>query len=164
SRSGSGFWSGSGGGAGCGRDGVVPFAVERGAADDPFAQVPHPVVADLDPGGVDGVVADGAAFEAVAGDGGGDPGDGVVGAHQGTGLPGAGDVAEQPVLDPVPLAGAGREVADRYPQPRLRREDGELVLPRVVPAVVAAAGVAGHQDPGRARVAGLPLGQPPAAD
>lgn len=108
--------SGSGAGAGPREEGVVPLAVEGGALDDAVLQVLHPAGGDLDAPGVVAVVADGGAFQSLAGHGGGDPGDGVVGGHQGPGPPGAGDVAEQAVLDLVPLAGAGRQVANRNGQ------------------------------------------------
>lgn len=49
--------------------------------------------------GVVALVADGAAFQALGGDGGGDPGDGVLDGHQRPSPPGPGDVAEQAVLD-----------------------------------------------------------------
>jgi hypothetical protein len=98
-------------GPGSRRDRVVPLAVEGIPADDAVFQVPDALAADLHPVGVVAVVEDGGALQALSGDGGGDAGDGVLPGRQGPGAPGAGDVAEQPVLYLVPLAGAGREVS-----------------------------------------------------
>ncbi len=153
-----------GGGPGPGEEGVVPLAVELAAFDDAVLEVLHAGVADLDLAGVPGIVADGVAFQALGGDGGGDPGDGVVDGHQGPRGPGSRDVAEQAVLDLVPLAGAGREVADLDDQAGLLCQDGELVFPQPVPPVVGAAGVAGDQQPRGVRVAELPFFLPPQAD
>src|ERR1700738_2729214 len=146
---------------GGGPDRGVPLAVERVAVQDAVLEVPHPLDADLEPVGGVRVVEDGGALQALVGGGRGDPGDGVLGGHQGPAAPGSGDVAEQPVLDLVPLRRPGREVADRDLQARLRREERELVLPRVVPAVIGAAGVAGEQQPPRPAIAGGALGPPP---
>ena len=98
---------------------------------------------------------------------GGDGADGVdddVVAGQRAAPPGQADLAEQPVLDLVPLAGAGREVADGDLQPGLLRQDGEPGLPGPVPVAVGTAGVAGDQQPGGAGVGVLPGQVPPAAD
>jgi hypothetical protein len=115
--------------------------------------VPHPRIADLPALGISGVIQDGGALQALAGDGRGDAGHGVFGRHQGAGVPGAGDVAEQPVLDLVPLGRAGREVTHRDRQPGFRRQDGQLMLPQPAGTAVRAAGVAGDQQLSRARVA-----------
>ena len=95
------------GGSGSGQDGVVPLAADGAAVQDAVLEVPHPRVADLPALGISGVIQDGGALQALAGDGRGDAGHGVFGRHQGAGVPGAGDVAEQPVLDLVPLGRAG---------------------------------------------------------
>ena len=75
-----------------------------------------------------------------------------------------GDVAEQPVLDLVPLRRAGREVADRDHQPGLRREGGQLAFPHPVAVAVGSARIRGDQQAGRARVVVPATGPPPAAD
>src|SRR6185437_526738 len=93
--------------AGLGEDGVVPLAVEGTAVDDAVLEVPHPLVADLDAVGVVAVVEDGGDLQAPGGGGGLDAGQGVLHGQQRGGAPGAGDVAEQPVLDLVPLGGPG---------------------------------------------------------
>jgi hypothetical protein len=69
--------------------------------------------------------------------------------------PVARDVAEQPVLDLVPLGGAWREMAHRHLKARLGREPRQLGLPGPDPVAVAATGIGGHQQP-----LGLGIGDP----
>src|SRR5205823_11058078 len=57
------------------------------------------------------------------------------------------DEAEHAVFDPVPLAGAGRIVADRDAQTGLCGETGELDFPGSDPVAVGAASVGGDQQP-----------------
>jgi hypothetical protein len=58
----------------------------------------------------------------------------------------AGDEAEQPVFDRVPLAGARRQVAQMQGQAGVDCELLQLPLPRLHPRFVAAAAVGGdHQ-------------------
>ena len=144
-----------------GAERVVPLTVRAVTGDDAVFQVLHPLIADLDPAGVVALIEDGGDLQALVGGGGGDAGHGILPRHQRPGAPGAGDVAEQPVLDLVPLARPGREVAHRDLQPGLFGQDGELVFPEPAPVAVGAAGVAGGQQPPRARVAGAALGPPP---
>jgi hypothetical protein len=73
--------------------------VEGAAVQDAVFEVFHPMIADFHPVGVFRVVEDGGALQALGGDGGGDPGHGVLPGHQGPGVPGPGDMAEQPVLE-----------------------------------------------------------------
>ena len=54
-------------------------------------------------------------------------------------------VAEEPVLDLVPLAGAGRQVADRDGQAGLGGQGGEFGLPQAQPGAVRPATVGGDQ-------------------
>ena len=70
-------------------------------------------------------------------------------AGQGLAAPVRRDVGEQPVLDLVPLAGAGREVADGDRQPGLGGERGQLDLPQPGAVAVGAAAVGGDQQPSR---------------
>ncbi len=77
--------------------------------------------------------------------------------------PVAGDLREKPVLDFVPLGGAGRIVAAGDLQPGLGRQPGELHLPCAGPGRIRAAGVGADQQPAGFRVAGGPVGPPPAA-
>src|ERR1019366_5612195 len=130
-----------------GQDRVVPFAARVLPVQDALFEVVHPLVADLRPFGVLVPVEDGGDLQALVGGGRGDAGHGVLGRHKGAGAPGAGDVAEQPVLDLVPLRRAGREVAHVDLQARLLGEDGELVFPEPARIAVRAAGVAGDQQP-----------------
>ena len=74
----------------------------------------------------------------------------------------AGDLREQPVLDLVPLGGAGRVVAHGDLQPGLRGQPGELHLPGAGPGSVRAAGV-GAVSSRRAPGAGGAVAAPPAA-
>src|SRR5215831_19252319 len=104
--------------------------------------VVHLLVAD------DGALGVGAAVE-DGGDGqpggGGDRGDGVdddVVAGQRAAAPGQGDLGEQPVLDLVPLGGAGREVQHGDLQPGSGRQRGEPGLPGPVLPAVGPPGVA----------------------
>ena len=69
-------------------------------------------VADLDLLGVVVFVELGVDLQACAGGRCGDRVDHDLVAGQRASAPGLGDVAEQPMLDLVPLRGAGREVAD----------------------------------------------------
>ena len=140
-------------GAGAGQDGVVPLAVDAWRSRTRSSR--YFICSSLTsvPAGVGAVVEDGGDLQARRGGGRGDAGHGVFGGHQGPGPPGAGDVAEQPVLDLVPLGGAGREVAHRDLQAGLGGQRGQLVFPQPAPVAVGAAGVAGDQQPPRARVA-----------
>src|SRR3712207_4037316 len=71
---------------------------------------------------------------------------------------------EQPVLDLVPFAGAGREVADAERQARLVGQPLQLPLPQPQPRAVAPPAVGGDQQPPRLRVARPPRPVPPAPD
>ena len=99
-----------------------------------------------------------------AGAGGGDGVDDYFVAGQRPPAPVHRDVGEQPVLDLVPLARPGREVADRDGQPGLGGEVRELGLPHPVAVAVGPAGVGGDQQPGRGRVVAAAAGLPPPAD
>src|SRR5450756_1483303 len=88
-----------------GLEGVVPVAVEVVAGD---GQGCHLGVADLDSGGVGGVVELGVDLQPGAGGGGGtDEVDDDFVAGQRAPTPVHRDVAEESVLDSVPPAGAG---------------------------------------------------------
>src|SRR4051794_21833100 len=90
-------------------DGVVPFAVEVVWCEGDGGEFG---VADLDAGRVPVRVVAGLDGEPGAGGGGGDEFDDGAQAGEGSSAPVHGDEAEHAVLDPVPLAGAGRVVAD----------------------------------------------------
>ena len=150
--------------AGGRQDGVVPVAVEAVPGEDPVFQVFHLRVGHLGPGGVAAGVQDGGDGQPGAGGGRGDGVHHDLVAGQRAAPPGAGDVAEQPVLDLVPLACSGREVAAGDLQPGLLREPRQLCFPGPGAVAVRAARVAGDQQPRRMRVAVLADGIPPAAD
>src|SRR3712207_8625800 len=59
------------------------------------------------------------------------------------------DEGEQPVLDLVPFAGAGREVADAERQARLVGQPLQLPRPQPQPRAVAPPAVGGDQQPPR---------------
>src|SRR3954468_292708 len=90
-------------------DGVVPVAVEVVWCEGDGGEFG---VADLDAGRVPVRVVAGLDGEPGAGGCVGDEFDDGAQAGEGSSAPVHGDVAEHAVLDPVPLAGAGRVVAD----------------------------------------------------
>src|SRR6266704_3328267 len=87
--------------------------------------------------------------------------DGLVAGQRPT-APVAGDLGEQPVLDLVPLGGAGRVVAAGDLQPGLGGQSGQFHLPGAGAGGVGPAGVGADQQPPRVRVAGRAGGAPPA--
>src|SRR4051812_12934859 len=95
-------------------------------------------VGHLDAGGVRAGVEGRADREAGAGGGAPDELDDDFATDEWSSAPVFGDVAEHPVFDLVPLAGAGREVADADPQAGLVSESLELGLPPAGPAAGAA--------------------------
>src|SRR6266581_6221765 len=105
------------------------------------------LVADLDTGGAGVAVQHGGDGQPGPGGDRGDGGQDDVVAGQRAAAPGEGDLGEQPVLDLVPLGGAGREVAAGDLQARLGRELREPGLPGPVAPAVVPAGVAGNQQP-----------------
>ena len=103
--------------------------------------------------------------EAGVGRGGGDQLDDDLVADQRLAAPVLGDEGEQAVLDLVPFAGAGREVADGHGQAGLVGEALQLELPQPDARAVAAAAIGGDQQPARRRdSARCPMSLPPAAD
>ena len=90
-------------------DRVVPFAVEVMAEDVDGGEI---IVGDFDAGGVGFGIEFASDFEAGLGFGGRDQldDDGVT--DERLAAPVAGDEGEQAVLDAVPFAGAGRQVAN----------------------------------------------------
>jgi hypothetical protein len=92
-----------------GVEGVVPVAVEAVPGNGQSGDL---VVGDLDAGGVGVGVEFGVDGQAGLGGGRRDAFDDDFMAGQGPAAPVHGDVGEQPVLDPVPLRCAGRQVAD----------------------------------------------------
>src|SRR5674476_863742 len=108
-------------------------------------------------------VQDGAHAQLGRGAGVGDQVDDDLVAGQRPPSPVQGDLGEQPVLDLVPLAGAGRKVGDGDRQCGVGGEGGEFDLPGPDPGSVGATTVGADQQPAGARVAGASDGFPPGA-
>jgi hypothetical protein len=142
-------------------DGVVPLGMERVAVKVDGLDL---VVGDADLVGVAAIVEAGVDLKTGAGRGRGDQVDDRLQAVQRLAAPVDRDVAEQPMLDAVPLAGGGREVADTDLQAGLVGELLQLDLPQANPVAVAAAAVGGDLQPRRAGIALVSEVLPPAAD
>src|SRR6516164_6427057 len=102
--------------------------------------------------------------EAGFGGGGRDQLDNHAITDEGLGAPILADEGEQPVLDFVPLAGAGRQVADRDVETELVGQLLQFVFPQANPRAVAAAAVGGDQQSSGDGVARPPDLAPPLAD
>ena len=87
----------------------------------------------------------GVDVEAGAGAGGGDQADDDLVADERFAAPVLADEREEAMLDLVPLAGAGREVADGDRQPALVGEPLQLGLPQTGAVAVRAAAVGGDR-------------------
>src|ERR1700684_322354 len=74
------------------------------------------------------------------------------------------DMTKEPVFDLVPLAGAGRKVADLDLQPRLVTQFLEGNLPKAIAPAMAAATVRRDQQPFRLPMAATPQPLPPTAN
>ena len=74
------------------------------------------------------------------------------------------DEGEQPVLDPVPFAGTGWQMADGDRYPEFVGQDLQFPLPQAQTHAVAAAAIGGNQQPRRDRIAGSAELIPPASD
>src|SRR6476620_1778369 len=68
------------------------------------------------------------------------------------------------MLDPVPLAGAGRQMADGDAQAEFIRQRLQFALPQAYPSAVTAAAIGGDQQATGLRIAGATHAVPPAAD
>jgi hypothetical protein len=75
-----------------------------------------------------------------------------------------GDVGEQPMLDPVLLAGPGRQMRHGHGQACLVGEALQFALPQPDPRAVASATIGGDDQPLGLGVAGLAKPVPPAPD
>src|SRR5712672_878527 len=103
-------------------------------------------------------------LQASLGCGCGDELDDDLVADQGASLPVLADEGEEPVLDLVPLAGAGREMADGDVEPDLVGQLLELPLPQTHARPIAAAAIGGNLKPLGPRIAGAAELAPPAAN
>src|SRR5882762_2986295 len=83
---------------------------------------------------------------------------------QRTGRPVLADEGEEAVLDLVPLAGAGRQVADRNVEVELVGQFLQLAFPQPDPRAVAAPAIGGDQQSGCLGIASPTDGKPPLAD
>ena len=92
--------------------------------------------------------------EACVGRGGGDQLDDDLMADERLAAPVLGDEGEQSMLDPVPFAGAGRQVGDRHGEAGLVGEALQLALPQTNAGAVAAAAVGRDQQTIRVRDSG----------
>jgi hypothetical protein len=141
-----------------GRCSSIPHASRGGAA------APRPVlVGDLDAQRVAAPIQPRLDPQARAGPGRPDQLDDHLMGDQRPPPPVGRDVAEQPVLDLVPLGGAGREVAHRHRKARLGREPRQLGLPQPDPIPVGPTRVRADQRPLSLGVHCLALLLPPAA-
>src|SRR5689334_12844222 len=109
-----------------GRDGVIPFTVEFIVRD---VDRVHLLVGHLDAFRVQVGVDLAADLQAGVGRRGADELDDDLMADQWFATPVHGDEGEQAVLNPVPLAGAGRQVGHRYVQASLIGEALQFALP-----------------------------------
>src|SRR5437588_42954 len=80
------------------------------------------------------------------------------------GTPVLADETEEAVLDFVPLAGAGRQVADHDVDAELVGQLLQFAFPQPHPRAVAAAAIGGDQQPGGVGVTRPPEVEPPLAD
>src|SRR6202163_1897981 len=143
------------------RDSVVPLAVEFGAFD---IDCGHLGVRDDNAAGVLASVEFAAHGEAGFGGGGRDQFDDDPVADERLGAPVLADEGEEPVFDFVPLAGAGRQVADHNVEAEFVSQLLKFAFPQPHPRAVAAASVGGDQQPGRVGIAYPTDGLPPLAD
>src|SRR6266446_7468951 len=100
----------------------------------------------------------------VLGGGGRDQLDDDAIADERLGAPVLADEGEEPMFDFVPLAGAGRQVADHDVEAELVGQLLEFALPQPHPRAVAAASVGGDQQSGGVGIACPTDGLPPLAD
>jgi len=105
-------------------------------------------IGDLDASRIAARVPHGANGESAAGGGRCDEINDDVMTDEGPPSPVHRDMAEEPVLNAIPLRRAGREVTDRDRQARPFRQGAELSLPQPGAVAVGAPGVGGDQQPG----------------
>src|SRR5260370_21320347 len=143
------------------RDGVVRVGVERGLFD---VDGGHVCVRYDNAAWVLAGVEFTAHREAGFGGSGRDQLDDHAIADEWLGAPVLADEGEEAVLDFVPLAGAGRQVADHDVEAELVGQLLQFAFPQPHPRTVAAAAVGGDQPAGCPWVARMTDGLPPLAD
>src|ERR1700739_748065 len=143
------------------RNRIVPVAMERVAGQ---VDGSHLEIGNLDAFGIFLFVELGAHLEAAICCRRGDQLDDRAIAAQWFSPPVDGDEREETMLDLVPLAGAGRQVANRDRQLELVRQFLKLDLPQAQTIAVAAAAVGGDHQALACRMTLLPHRPPPSAD
>src|SRR4030095_15930719 len=123
---------------------VVPVAVELVVL---YSEGGKFLIGDLDALRVAAGVEFGMYGESLAGGGGADQVDRDFVAGQRLTSPVRRDLAEQAMLDLVPRAGPGREMADSDRQTGLRGQGAQFLLPQPARVAVGAAGVGGDEQP-----------------
>src|SRR6516164_7625060 len=139
-------------------DGVVPLAVELGAFD---VDGGHLGVGYDNAAGVLAGVEFTAHGETGFSGGGRDQLDDDPVADERFGAPVLADEGEEPVFDFVPLAGAGRQVADPDIEAELVGQFLQFAFPQAHPRAVAAAAIGGDQQSGCLGIARPTDGEPP---
>src|SRR3954469_6627167 len=135
--------------------------MERVALD---GELGHLGIRDLDALGIAAGVDLAADGQAGLGGRGADQLNDNLMADQRLAAPGPGDVGEEPVFDPVPFAGPGRQVRHGDGQAGLVGKALQLALPQPHAGAVAAAAVGGDDQPLGLGVARLAEFAPPAPD
>src|SRR5438105_4727255 len=143
------------------RDCVVPVAMELGTFD---VDGGHVCIVYDNAAGILAGVEFAAHGEAGFGCGGRDQFDDDPVADERLGAPVLTDEGEEPVFDFVPLAGAGRQVADHDVEAEFVGQFLQLAFPQPHPRAVAAASVSGNQQSGGVGIARPTDGAPPLAD
>src|SRR5436190_2070001 len=142
-------------------DRIVPFAVEFCGSDGEMCEF---LIAYRNPGFVLARIQRGANREARLRGGVRDQiYDNLVGGER-TPTPVFGNETEQPMLDLVPLTGAGRKMTDLQGHSQFVRQTLQGLLPQSIAAAVAAASIRGNQEFGRTRKASRAHLFPPALD
>ncbi len=130
----------------------------------PDVDASHFFIADLNAFSIEIAIEIARDREAVFGRGGADQFDDDLAADQWLAAPVLRDVGKETVLDPVPLAGAGRQMSDRDGKTALVGEPLKLELPQTDTGAIAAATVGGDGEACGVGVACLAEPLPPAAD
>src|SRR5260370_42223533 len=142
-------------------DCIVPVAVEIAAPDTDGV---HLGVADLDAGGIGGGIDLALDLQpGIGGRGRNELDDGLV-ADERSRPPILGNEREEAMLDLVPFARAGREMADGDDKAELGGQDLQLALPQPQTDANAAAAIGGEQQPPCMREARPAHRLPPAPD
>src|ERR1700730_9325203 len=143
------------------RDGVVPLAVELSTFE---VDGGHVCIRYDNPAGVLAGVEFTVHREAGFGGSGRDQLDDHPIADEWLGTPVLADEGEEAVLNLVPLAGAGRQVADRNVEVELVGQRLPFAFPQPPRGAIAAASIGGDQQSGYFGIASPTDGEPPLAD